>query len=307
MRTLSNLQAHVALLIVALIYGGNYIIAKEVMNQNYIGPLGFVLLRAITALILFWIFHALFVKERMRPGDIGWAAVCGMFGVAINQAYFFSGLALTTPIHSALIMTMTPIIVMLLSTILLAEKITMRKLAGIFLGGAGAALLILFGKELMIGRDMILGDFMILVNATSYGLYLVLVKRLLKKYHPITVIKWVFTFGFVYLLPLGWNELGAVDFATFTFPVWLGVLYVLILVSFTAYLLNVLALKTVSPTVVSIYIYLQPFLASVLSLAVGMEDLNLVKVIAGACIFAGVYLVSTRASNRATPEDSAAQ
>jgi drug/metabolite transporter (DMT)-like permease len=290
-------QAHIALIIVALAYGGNYIIAKDVMNGAYMKPLGFVLLRVLCGGILFWIFHHIFVKEKLRKADLPLVMLCGLFGVAVNQSFFFSGLEKTTPIHASLIMTTTPIMVLVISNLIIRENITLRKIAGIITGISGAVLLILMGDEAIhLSSDFLLGDIMILVNATSYGLYLVLVKKLTVKYHPLTVIKWVFTFGFLYLLPFGSGQLYRTEWVTFDGRTWLSVMYVILFVTFLAYLLNVFAVKIVNPSIASIYIYLQPLLASILSLMLGREEISPPKVIAAICIFIGVYLVSTRKS-----------
>ena len=290
----SKIKAHIALFLVALIYGANYTIAKDVLDNEHIKPIGFILMRVITGLILFTIIHTLYVKEKVERKDFFRLILCGLFGVAINQTFFFSGLKLTTPINASLIMTTTPILVLIASSIIIGEKITLRKVLGIVVGCSGAVLLILNGEKINFEKDQILGDLMIFINATSYGIYLVMVKSLMKKYNPITVVKWVFIFGTLFVFPFGYNELTEVQWHTFDLSIWLAIAYVLICTTFLAYLFNAYALKTVNPSVVSIYIYLQPLLATLVALVFAKDNLAMIKVISGALIFLGVYLVSSQ-------------
>jgi len=287
-------KAHAALSAVALIYGANYTVAKVILNGEFIQPFALTLLRVTSGLFLFWLFHGAFVKEKIDRQDIPRFILCGLTGVAINQMLFVAGLKQTTHINAALIMTTTPILVLGASWFLLNEKITGKKLLGIALGIAGAAILIIYGKKFVFKKDGLTGDILIFLNATSYGIFLVIVKTLMRKYNPLTVIKWVFTFGFCFVLPFGAYELVNTPMITFTPRIWMAVAYVLICTTFLAYLFNAYALKLVSPSTVSIYIYLQPLIATAIALLFGKDDLTAVKVAAGALIFSGVFLVSKR-------------
>lgn len=289
-----SLKAHLALFTVALIYGANYTIAKDVLDKDYIQPLGFILMRVLSGLLLFSLIHFFFIKEKIDRKDIGKLILCGLFGVAINQMFFFMGLKFTRPINASLIMTICPIMVLIASAFLLKESITMRKLLGIFLGACGAISLMVYGEQFSFRGDQFLGDLMIFINATSYGIYLVLVKSLMKKYHPITVVKWVFTFGMLFVLPFSFNELKVVDWQSFQPQTWIAIAYVLLCTTFLAYLLNAYALKIVRASTVSIYIYLQPVLATLIAILAGSDQLLVQKVIFGLMIFAGVYLVSSK-------------
>ena len=287
-----RLLAHAALFTVALFYAGNYLVAKIVMNDDFVGPLGFVLLRVVFATTLFWLISLVLRHEPIDRRDWGLFAACGLTGVAINQSLFLSGLELTTPAHASLIMTVSPILVLLFSYLILKDRITSRKIGGILLGCAGAIVLMTFGKEVTGSPDYLAGDIMVMMNATSYALYLVLVKKLTAKYMPLTVIKYVFSFGLLFVLPLGFRQVVAIEWHTFSTATWLSVAYVLVCVTFLAYLLNTYALVRVKPATVGFYIYLQPLLATILSVMFDMESLSFPKVFAGVLIFFGVYLVS---------------
>ena len=285
--------AHLALFAANFIYAGNYTVAKEVM-PDYIQPFGFIMLRALTAFVFFFFLHLFVIKEKVEKKDFGLLALCGLFGVAINQLMFFKGLNWTTPINASLIMTTTPMLVLVASALLLGERITVRKLIGIGLGATGAILLILYGQSMESRENGLLGDLFIFINASSYGVYLVLVKSLMKKYNPMTVMRWVFTFGLIYVIPFGIGDVRQIEWSTFSTNIWLAVAYVLICVTIFAYLFNAIALKIVNPTIVGIYIYSQPLLATLIALFYAKDVLTIEKIGAGLLIFIGVYLVSSK-------------
>ena len=261
---------------------------------NFIRPSGFILLRVIGALCLLAICYFLFINEKVDKKDVFRLAICGIFGVAINQLFFFEGLNLTTPINAAIVMTINPILVILLSFFIIKEAITLKKSLGVLFGLTGAAILILKGGEIDLSANHQAGNLFVLINASSYGLYLVLVKPLMQKYHAITVLFYVFGFGLLYVIPFGFNSLMDVKWAIIPSNIYLEIAFVVVCTTFIAYLLNSLALKQLSPATVSIYIYLQPILASVFAILWGSDYLDKWKSIAALFIFVGVYLVSVR-------------
>ena len=288
---INNILPHLALFLVNLIYALNYSIAKDVM-PDYIGPSGFILLRVIGGSLLFFLTYIFFIKENVELKDMVRLLFCGLFGVAINQLFFFEGLNLTTPINAAIIMTVSPILVIIFSAIIIKEKITIRKLLGIFLGIVGAATLILKSGSISIDNAFFVGTILIFINATSYSIYLVLVKTLMIKYNPITVMFYVFSFGLIFVLPFGLNELLEINKPSFSKIIYLKVAFVVICTTFLAYLLNAFALKTLNPSVVSTYIYLQPVLASVVAIFLKSDSLDFIKILSALFIFSAVYLVS---------------
>ena len=283
--------SHIALIIVNLIYALNYTIAKDVMPE-YIQPSGFILLRVIGGSILFFLTYLFFVKERVKKKDFFRLMLCGLFGVAINQLFFFEGLNLTTPINAAIIMTISPVLVIITSAIIIKEKITVRKIIGIFLGLIGACILILNSGDISFENDFFTGNNLVLINATSYAIYLVLVKTLMKRYNPITVMFYVFIFGLIFVLPFGIDEILKIDLTTFNEEIYLKIGFVVICTTFIAYMFNAFALKSLNPSVVSVYIYLQPLLASLIAIALNSDSLSLVKILSAIFIFSAVFLVS---------------
>ena len=261
---------------------------------EFIAPSGFILLRVIGALSLFAISYFLFVNEKVYKKDIFRLAICGIFGVAINQLLFFEGLNLTTPINAAIVMTTSPILVIFLSFLIMKEALTFRKGAGIFLGLCGAFILILKGGSINFSSNHQLGNLFVFINAVSYGLYLVIVKPMMGKYNPITVMFYVFGFGLLYVIPFGFNNLADVKWEIIPSNIYWEIIFVVVCTTFIAYLLNSSALKQLRPTTVSIYIYLQPILATFFAISWGSDSLDGQKIIAAILIFLGIYLVSVR-------------
>ncbi|MEM9544768.1 MAG: DMT family transporter [Bacteroidota bacterium] len=292
----NNIKAHLALISVALIYGMNYTIAKDVMVKEYITPFGFIMLRVLAGVVLFTAFHALFVREKMEPRDIGYAAFCSIFGVAINMLAFFEGLKHTSPIHGSLFMVLCPILILMISALIIKERITRRKISGILIGLAGAVILIIHSSTSNDKIASFYGDALIMLNATSYALYLVLVRKLIKKYHPITVVKWIFIFGSIIVVPFGGKELLQTNWQSFTPGIWVATGYVLIFTTFLAYLLNAFALTKVMPSTVGFYIYFQPLIATAFAILVGHDHLDTLKILSAILLFYGVYLINKTSS-----------
>lgn len=293
-------KAHFALFMVNALYGASHVLAKGVM-PNYLTPNVFILFRVVGATLLFWLIKSFMKRERMQRKDVLLFVACGLFGVTINQLFFFHGLNLSSSINSGIIMTVNPILVAILSYFVLREAITLRKSTGILLGATGAVLLTLTAGTG--SGDSVLGDIFLFINAASYAVYLVIAKPLMKKYSPLTVITYVFTFGtsFILLFPPTLSEFYSTSFETIPFDAWMKIIYVVVGVTFMTYLLTMCGLKYLSPSVSSAYIYLQPvlvmFFAFTLSY-IGIADdytdtITLEKIIYMLLIFVGVYLTSS--------------
>lgn len=283
-------QAHLALFGANLIYGINYTVAKDIM-PDFLAPSGFILLRVLGATALFWLVQRQIKGESITKKDHLRLAICALFGVATNQLLFFNGLNLTSPINAAIIMTSNPVLVLIMAAIIIKERITLQKSIGILLGAAGALFLILSSAQTVEAPAPGWGNLMVFLNAASYGVYLVLVKPLMQRYKPLTVIKWVFTYGLLFVLPFGWEQFMS---SSWDFPpnIWWGLVFVVVGTTFLAYLFNIYALKTVNPSTVSFYIYLQPLLASLVAILLGKDQIQAHMIISALLIFTGVYLVS---------------
>ncbi|MGD1847333.1 MAG: DMT family transporter [Salibacteraceae bacterium] len=298
-----NLLPHLALLGANLIYGINYTIAKDVMTDGYVPPSAFILMRVSGALLLFWVVYFLTGREKIERKDFLRLFFCGVFGVAANQLLFFNGLDHTTPINASIIMTTNPILVLIASAVLLRERIRWVRIAGIIIGMGGAISLMIANLQggqngFGLGASTFSGDLMVFCNAASYGVYLVVATPLMQKYKPLTVITWVFTFGIFLVLPFGLREVPQIQWEMPAYIVW-EIVFVIVATTFFAYLLNILALKALSPSVVSSYIYLQPVLATVFAIWLANYKVGWMQVICTLLIFVGVFLVSRPKAARA--------
>ena len=280
-----------ALFMVQLLYGLNYTIAKTVMNENFVKPFGFVLIRVIGATILFWILSLFLPKEKIEKKDFLSLFIAAVFGVIVNMLFFFKGLEYTSPIHASAIMTIVPIVILILSAYILKEKVTKLKVIGVILGLSGALVLTIYGKSARAGDNVPLGNLLVFLNAVSYSIYIILIKKLTKKYHPFTFVKWLFLFGLIILIPFGYNEVQDIQWHSFTPFIWFSVLFVIIGATFGTYLLNPLALNKLKASTVGIFIYLQPAIAGLYALAMGVDSIDTLKISAMLVIFIGVYLV----------------
>lgn len=276
------------------IYGLNHTIAKGVMPL-YIKPFGFILLRVIGASILFWMISIFGPKEKIEKKDWGRMLLAALLGMVINMNAFFKGLQLSTPINSSVLITISPIIVILLSAFFLKEKITFNKALGIMLGFIGALILVLFGAEIrQDAPNILLGNTLFILNATAYATYLIVAKKLVAKYHPFTLMKWLFTIALLINLPFTLPEFLEIQWANM--PLWVyGTLsFVIIGTTFCTYLFNIFAMTQLKASTIGAFIYIQPLFGIIFALIAGKDSLTMVKVGATVLVLSGVYLASKK-------------
>ncbi|MDT0641974.1 DMT family transporter [Zunongwangia sp. F363] len=290
----SRVLAIIAAILASAIYGINHTVAKGVM-PGYIEPFGFIFLRVSGAAILFWAISVFAPKEKIATSD--WPRIfgCAFFGMVINMLFFFKGLNLSTPINSSVIVTLSPVMVLILGAVLIRERITLLKSLGIIVGLTGALVLVLFSHSSNENAPNIpLGNLLFIINAFSYGLYLILVKPLTAKYNAITLMKWLFLIGVLINFPVTIGEFTAVDWNNLPFEATWRMAFVVLGTTFATYLLNIYALKQLSASTISAFIYLQPLIAIIYAVATGADRLTLVKIVAAILVFAGVYMVTIK-------------
>ncbi len=283
-----------------VIYGINHTISKGLM-PHVIQPAGFILLRVGGAAILFWSLSMFTKSEKVERRDYLRVFACAVFGMVINMLMFFEGLSLSTPINSAVSMTITPVLLLILTAIILRERITWLKTLGIAVGLSGALVLILFQEKTQFNAPNIpLGNLFFVINATSYSFYLILVKPLVAKYKAITLLKFFFLISFCINLPIGYSEFVQVEWTQLGIAELGPMLFVIIATTFFTYLFNIFALKQLSPSTIGVFIYLQPVVAVVFAVLVGADTLNTLRIGAACLIFFGVFLSTRRpkTSNR---------
>ena len=284
--------ALIAAFLATSIYGINHTIAKEVM-PIYIGSSGFIMLRLLGATSIFWLISLFAPKEKIERGDFLKMIFASILGMCINMLAFFRGLELSTPINSGVIITLSPVLVLILSYFFLKEKITVKKILGILIGFSGAVFLILNSSKTGINAPNIpLGNSFFLLNASAYAGYLIIVKPLTRKYNIFTLMKWLFLIGLIISAPITFNQFIEVKWTELPwFAIWrMG--YVVIGTTFLTYLFNIYALKKLSPTTVGSFIYLQPIITILFALITANDTLDTTKILSCILVFIGVYLVS---------------
>ena len=289
--------ALIAAFLATSIYGINHTLAKEVMPV-YIGSSGFIMLRLLGASLIFWLIGLFTPNEKIEKKDFLKILLAAILGMCINMLAFFRGLELSTPINSGIIITLSPVLVLILSYFVLKEKITTKKIIGILIGFAGAVFLILNSSKTGINAPNIpLGNSFFLLNASAYAGYLIVIKPLTNKYNIFTLMKWLFLIGLILSTPITFNQFVEVNWTELPwFAIW-RMAYVVIGTTFLTYLFNVYALKTISPTTVGSFIYLQPIITIGFALITGNDILDTTKLFSCLLVFIGIYLVSIRNRN----------
>ena len=261
---------------------------------DYLSPFALVLLRIVGAGVLFWLISLFTKNEKVEKADMRKILWLALFGVVINQVFFIWGLSLTKPINSAIIMISNPIMVFVFTLIVLKETITLPKVSGLLLAITGAYIILRYRGNFQLGSDTITGDLFTLINSTSWAIFVVFSKPLYNKYSTVTVMKWMFLIGSFYILPIGGYDTFHANWSAFDSHAIFATAFVVVATTFLAYLLNIYGLQQLSPNVVSMYIYLQPFLASLFAISLGKDKLDLTKILAGVCIILGLYLVTLK-------------
>lgn len=292
--------AHLALLAANLIYGVNFSIAKAIM-PDFIKPLALVSFRSILTAILFWITSLFMPKEKVSRKDLLYLFGCSFLGVVFNQILFLAGLNLTTPINSSIILAINPVAAFVFAAVILKERISIIRGVGLAVGLSGILLLILHEGKPDLSNSTFLGNIYTLINTISWALYTVVIKRMLEKYHPVTVMKWTFLFGILATVPAGYPQWSTTDWASITLNAWISIGFVVIFSTYLGYLLISFGLRRLSPTVVSSYTYTQPVIAAFVASLIGQDTLDLNKIFSAGLIFAGVFLVSRQQPNNQPP------
>lgn len=277
-----------------VIWGINYVISKMVVNVA-IDPETLTMYRVLVTASLMWLISLFFTKERMARKDLLRLFFAGLFGVSLNQYLFICGIGRTTPVDAAIIITFGPIIVLLLSAFLLHDRITLPKVVGSIIGGVGAVSLVAYSGAVNFGSGHLLGNIMIFGSATTYALYLVTVKPLMGRYSSLTVIKWVFLFGSVQLLPIGLGPMSRYNLLQQSPSAIFDIAFVVLGATFLAYLFVSYALTHLKTSTVSVFAYTQPVVAAIFSLILGVDTLGWVKIVSMLLVCFGVYVATSPA------------
>jgi len=293
------LQGHIALFSAQIIYALNYSIAKGLMPA-FISPIALVFLRIVGAAILFWLLSIFVKTQKVEKQDMKRMALLAVFGVVVNQIFFIYGLSITTPINSSIIMISNPVMDFIFTLFLLKERITILKVSGLTLAVTGAVMILSLRGNFEVGSATIAGDLMTLINSASWAVFIVMAKPIMQKYNTATAMRWMFLFGTLYIIPIGFVETVHVHWGAFTSHAVFALFFVVVMTTFFAYFLNIYGLQELSPNTVSAYIYLQPFLASLFAVLMGEDKLTPTKLLSGILIILGLFLVNKK-TKKITP------
>lgn len=275
-------------------------LAKIVILGGIVTPLVITDLRIIGAMCLFWIVSLFQKQEHVPLKDLAKLFGASLLGIVLNQGSFILGVGLTSPVNASIITTSMPLWAMILAAFFLKEPITVKKILGIVAGASGALLLILGGGapggSASAGEHHIWGDLLVLFAQLSYALYFVLFKNFVNRYSMITIMKWMFTFATICILPFTWRDLLVTNWALIPGQTIGSLAFIIVGSTFLSYMLIIVGQKHLRPTVAGMYNYIQPLVATLVAVCWGMESFNFTKVCSVLLIFGGVYLVTTSRS-----------
>ena len=297
-----NWKGHGSMLAANAMWGLMSPVAKIVMAGGLISPLVLTDLRIFGAMVLFWLVSFFQKPEHVHHKDMAKLLGASLLAIVFNQGCFIFGVGLTSPADASIITTSMPLWAMVLAAFFLKEPITGKKVLGIALGAGGALLLIMgsnaTGQATASGDHPIWGDLLVLTAQLSYALYIVLFKNFVQKYSLVALMKWMFTYAFICTLPFSYNDLIGTDWSVLTLPDIGGIAYVVVCGTFLCYMLVVVGQKSLRPTVAGMYNYVQPVVACIVSICMGLDAFNLTKGLAIVLIFGGVYLVTISKSRK---------
>ncbi|MEI6140327.1 MAG: DMT family transporter [Mariniphaga sp.] len=293
----SKIQGHVAMLFTSLIFAVNIPVSKNLM-PGWMSPIGLTYSRFAFAAIAFWLLSLFIKSEKVTRKDMGTLFLGSLLGVGVNQAAFINGLQLTSSTNASIVITGTPILVMIISFFILKEPITYKKSGGVFLGLIGVLTVILGSEVHGATREAtFIGDLLCLFSSLSYAFFLVLTRGISKRYSSVTIMKWMFLFSSLLFFPFGFKDVVTSHlFAAGTLAAWSSYAYLLFGATFITYLLIPVAQRQLRPTTIGMYNYLLPLVASFIAVMWGFDKFSWLNPLAAVLIFSGVYFVTTSKS-----------
>lgn len=292
--TTNQLRAHLAMLGANVLWGGMAPMVKIVMASGLVTSLMLTNFRMAGAAVLFWCTSLFTPREHVPAADLLRLAGAAMLGIVFNQGCYVFGVGLTSPGEASVITTTMPMWVMLLAAVLLHEPITLKKAGGIVLGAAGALILVFSSASAVTSSasNPALGDVLVLTAQLSYALYLTFYRNFIRKYSVVTLMKWMFLFASLAVVPLSLPQWLATDWKSFTLAEAGGAVYIVVGATFLSYICVMIGQKNLRPTLVGMYNYVQPVVACAIGIMLGLDTFTAIKILAVALIFSGVYLVN---------------
>lgn len=290
--------AHIALIFTNIFFAINLSAVKHLTNNGLVQAFGLNVVRIGFTTILLWILYLIKpVNIKIEKAGTMRLFLCALFGIAINQLMFIKGLSLTYSIHAALLLLITPILIVIIAAWILKERLGFFKIAGLALGISGALVLILAKDNSGNAEQVLLGDIFIIINAVSYTVYFIMVKPLMLKYEAVVILRWVFTIGLLLVLPFGWTEFVQIPWQRYIAVDITALSLIVVTGTFLAYLFNLYGIKILGASVAGFYIYTQPVFAALIAVFFLHEQLELYKIFSAILIFSGVYLANKQIKN----------
>mgnify|MGYP000448175679 CR=1 FL=1 len=298
----NKIKGHVAMIAANIAWGLMAPLSKLAMADPAINPWMLVSFRVIGAAVAFWIVSFFIKREKVPLPDLKLLAIAALLGIILNQGVFILGVSLTSPINASIITTTLPIVTMLIAALYLKEPITPVKIAGIIVGASGALLLILsstHGSTINNKNASLAGIALCLLAQFSYATYFVLFKKIISRYHPVTLMKWMFLFASIFYLPFNLHQITSTQIQSIPFNVLYDIAFVVFGGTFLAYLMIPIGQKFLRPTVATMYNNVQPVIASISAVFLQLDTFGWQKFLAIILVFSGVYIV-TRSKAKAT-------
>ena len=289
-------KGHLAMMGANIAWGLMAPLSKGIMMFGAIGYLTLASFRLAGAAVAFWIASIFVKQEKVPPRDLFLMFVASLFAIVFNQAIFIRGVSLTSPINASIVTTFLPIITMIISAFYLKEPITLKKLLGVIVGGAGAVLIIVSSTQLDAGSSdsnrNITGILLVFLAQLSYATYFVFFKNFVGKYSPITLMKWMFLFASIVYLPFGQAEFLHINYSAIPLYIYRDIAFVVLGSTFFTYLMVPIGQKNLRPTVASMYNNVQPIVATIAASIMGVDAFRPLKGLAIALVFTGVFIVT---------------
>lgn len=306
----SKFQGHAAVILANTVFGLSVPVTNDLVN-NHFTPNGYMFFRCLGATLIFWLLAAFLPKEKVERKDLFIIIVGGMVGFAISQTFAAWALAFTQPVYFSLLATLTPIAVMLLAAMFINEKITGLKAVGVFIGIAGAMLMVFMGWKAGTGKNDLLGISLALLSLLTWAIYLVITGKVSAKYNAVTQMKWVFLASTIIVIPFGWmmsgifgdgpvnySELMAQPLYAEPSMLWgiVEMAFVILFATVLGFFFIPYAMARIPATTVSVYTNLQPVVASIVAFAIGQDVLTWDKPVAGILVLLSAYIVTVAAT-----------
>ena len=290
----NSIFGHIACFTAYLIFGLNIVVCKDLTSSYVFSPLALFTLRSLGAGSLFWLISFFRPKERVERRDFPKIFAASVLGFFFAQLSFLVAISHITPMDCSIVASLSPLYTMFIAAYALKEPLSAQKIGGVVLSLCGVIYLILNSTTASSGvvQTTPMGVLLIVANSLCFSLYLGIFKPIITKYSVITFMKWIFLFSSLMSLPFTASELVKIDFAELPISYLAELAFLIVCATFVTYFLIPIGQKLLRPTLVSMYTYVQPIVAIVVSIYIGMDTLTLPKVLAAATVFAGVIIVS---------------